>query len=129
MTKSTCRGMLLLAFAFGFVACDGQSPSGPTPPAPSVTAISPSKGSITITPSTDTVNAGDQMSVSWTAPEAGARDWLALFRVGGGYEDDWWDYTNGATSGTRKLTAPTRPGQFEFRCLLKAFSMWRAAAR
>ena len=58
------------------------------------------------------------MSVSWTAPEAGARDWLALFRVGGGYEDDWWDYTNGATSGTRTLTAPTRPGQFEFRYLL-----------
>ena len=34
MTKMTHRGMLLLAFAIGCAACDGQSPSAPTPPPP-----------------------------------------------------------------------------------------------
>ncbi len=58
------------------------------------------------------------MSVSWTAPGAQPGDWLALCKVGGGYEDDWWGPTNGATSGTRTLTAPTRPGQYQFRYLL-----------
>ena len=57
------------------------------------------------------------MSVSWTAPGAQPDVWLALFGVGGSYDDDWWDYTNGATSGTRTLTVPTRPGQYEFRYL------------
>ena len=72
----------------------------------------------TVTPSTDAVDAGGEMSVSWTAPGARAGDWLALFRVGGSYDDDWWGDTNGATSGTRTVTAPTRPGQYEFRYLL-----------
>ena len=72
----------------------------------------------TLTPSTNAVDAGGQMSVSWTAPGAQARDWIAVFRVGGSYDDDWWGPTNGATSGTHTLTAPTRPGQYEFRYLL-----------
>jgi hypothetical protein len=72
----------------------------------------------TVTPSTDVVDAGGQMSGSWTAPAARAGDWLALFRLGGSYEDDWWGDTNDATSGRRTLTAPTRPGQYEFRYLL-----------
>jgi len=198
MTKRTHQGMLLLAFAIGFAACDGQSPSGPTPlssaasRAPTVTAISPSTGStarptpvvisgtgflsgatvtvdvmagsvsvvnsttitaivparaaghadvvvtnpggsggtltaaftysfhepFTLTSSTDSVDAGGQMSVSWTAPGARAGDWIAVCRVGGGYEDDWYGLPNGATSGKYSLTAPTRPGQYEFRYLL-----------
>jgi hypothetical protein len=31
----------------------------------------------------------------------------------------WWRYTNGATSGTFNLTAPSQPGQYEFRYLLE----------
>ena len=58
------------------------------------------------------------MSVSWTASRARPGDWIAVFRVGGTYDDDWWDHTNGATSGTHTLTAPTRPGQYEFRYLV-----------
>src|SRR4029453_8012583 len=69
------------------------------------------------TSSTDGVDAGGRMSVSWTAPGARPNDWLALFKVGGSYDDDWWGNTNGATSGTLTLTAPTRPGQYEFRYL------------
>ena len=72
---------------------------------------------ITVTPSTGAVEAGGRMSVSWTAPGAQPGDWLALFKVGGGYDDDWWDDTNGATSGTLTLSAPTRPGQYQFRYL------------
>ena len=71
----------------------------------------------TVTPSTDAVDAGGQMSVSWTAPRAQLGDWIALCSVGGGYNDDWYGLTNGATSGTLTVTAPTRPGQYEFRYL------------
>jgi IPT/TIG domain len=73
---------------------------------------------VTVTPSTNAVDAGGQMSVSWTAPGARAGDWLALFRVGASYEDDWWGHTHGATAGTHTLTAPTRPGRYEFRYLM-----------
>jgi len=201
MTKSPHRGVVLLTFAIGLAACDGRSPSGPTPlpraapdtpGAPTVTAISPSTGStarhtpvmisgtgflhgatvtvdamalrvivvnsttitaiapahaagpadvvvinpggsggtlaaaftyafeepFTVTPGTNAVDAGGYMSVSWTAPGAQPGDWLALIRVGGSYDDDWWGPTNGETSGTRTLTAPTRPGQYEFRFLV-----------
>ena len=198
MTTSTHRGALLLAFAIGSAACDGQSPVRPTPlprvvpSAPTVTAISPSTGStvrptpvtisgtgflagatvtvdarvervivvnsttitaivparpagaadvvvtnpgglagalaaafiysleepVTVTPGTDAVDAGGQLSVSWTAPGARAGDWIALFPVGGSYDDDWWGETDGATSGTLTLIAPTRPGQYQFRYLL-----------
>jgi hypothetical protein len=188
MAKSAHRRVLLLAFAIGFTACDGRSPSGPTPlppAAPSVTAISPSTGStarptpvtisgtgflagatvtvdaialsvtalnstthaagpvdvvvtnpggsggtlrtaftynlegpFTLTSSADAVDAGGEMRVSWTAPGARAGDWLAVFRVGGSYDDDWWGGTGGATSGSHTLKAPTRPGLYEFRYLV-----------
>jgi hypothetical protein len=72
----------------------------------------------TVTPSTDAVDAGGRMSVSWTAPRPQPDDWLALFRVGGSYEDDWYGLINGEISGTRTLTAPTRRGQYEFRYLI-----------
>jgi len=72
----------------------------------------------TVTPGTDAVDAGGQMSVSWTAPVPQPGDWLALFRVGASYEDDWYGLINGETSGMRTLTAPTRPGQYEFRYLI-----------
>jgi hypothetical protein len=72
----------------------------------------------TLTPSTNVIDAGGQMSVSWTAPGARVGDWIAVFRVAGTYDDDWYGLTNGATSGTHTLTAPTRPGQYEFRYLV-----------
>jgi ABC-type glycerol-3-phosphate transport system substrate-binding protein len=72
----------------------------------------------TITPSTNVIDAGGQMSVSWTAPGGRAGDWIAVVRVGGSYDDDWYGLTNGATSGTHTVTAPARPGQYEFRYLV-----------
>ncbi len=70
------------------------------------------EGPFTVTPSTDLVDAGGRMSVSWTAPTARSGDWIALFKVGQGYDDDWYGLTKGATSGTLTVTAPTRPGQY-----------------
>jgi uncharacterized protein (TIGR03437 family) len=72
----------------------------------------------TLTPSTNVIDAGGQMSVSWTAPAGRAGDWIAVFRVGGSYDDDWYGLTNGATSGTHTLSVPTRQGQYEFRYLV-----------
>jgi IPT/TIG domain-containing protein len=74
-----------------------------------------------VTPTPNTVASGGQLSVSWTAPRGGAADWVGLFKVGDpntSYEDYWWKYTNGGTSGTFTLSAPTEPGQYEFRYLL-----------
>jgi hypothetical protein len=65
------------------------------------------------------VTPGGQLSVSWVAPAGGRADWVALFRVGDPNKSyGWWEYTNGATSGTLTLSAPTEAGQYEFRYLL-----------
>ena len=74
-----------------------------------------------LTADANAVRAGDQLKVSWTAPTGGVRDWIGLFKVGDpstNYESGWWQYTDGALSGTFTLTAPTQPGQYEFRYLL-----------
>lgn len=56
--------------------------------------------------------------MSWVA-QGGVWDWVALFKVGDRNENyGWWEYTNGATSGTLTLSAPTEAGQYEFRYLL-----------
>jgi hypothetical protein len=71
----------------------------------------------TLTAHTDTVVAGDQISVSWSVPRGELEDWIALCKVGQAYDDDWYDFTKGATSGTLTVAAPTQPGQYEFRYL------------
>lgn len=70
--------------------------------------------------SVNTVAAGGQLSVTWTAPKGGGSDWIGLFKVGDpntNYEL-WWKYTEGGVSGTLTLAAPAQPGQYEFRYLL-----------
>jgi hypothetical protein len=78
-------------------------------------------GTYTLAPSEHTVAPGGQLSISWTAPRGGVWDWIGLFKLGDpstNYESGWWKYTDGARSGTFTLTAPTQPGQYEFRYLL-----------
>ena len=75
-------------------------------------------GPFTLTPSINVVDVGGDMSVSWTAPAGRPGDWIAVFRVGASYEDEWYGLTKGATSGSHTLTAPARPGQYEFRYLV-----------
>jgi len=72
----------------------------------------------TLTPSTNVVDAGGEMSVSWTAPSGRRGDWIAIVRVGGSYNDDWYGLTNGAASGTHTVMVPAQPGQYEFRYLV-----------
>ena len=116
------RVSCLLAVLLVWPACGGSQPVLQNPIAPSVTLPAPSNPGAaptlpyTLTPSANAVIPGGQLSVSWTAPRGGARDWIGLFSVGAAACDHGWsEYTRGATSGTLALTAPTKPGEYEFR--------------
>src|SRR5207244_1882834 len=56
----------------------------------------------------------------WTAPagQTTALDWISFFKAGD-VNKNWgpWTYTNGATSGTFTVTAPSANGIYEFRYL------------
>lgn len=114
MTKRTRTGFMVLLLAQGLAACDARSPSAPsTTPQPP-----PIQEPYTLSASAITVTPGEQLSVSWTAPSAGSRDWIGLFTLGAGDCDHGWsEYTRGATSGTLTLNAPAQPGEYEFRYL------------
>ena len=68
------------------------------------------------------VTPGSTLTVSWTAPQGRSRwDWIGLFKYAAAnisYNDGWYDYTNGAPSGTFKVIAPSDPGEYEFRYLV-----------
>jgi hypothetical protein len=74
---------------------------------------------VSLTVSPNGVVSGAQLDVSWVAPSGRPPlDWIALINLGDAsesYENGWWRYTNGATSGTLTLSAPTQPGEYEFR--------------
>jgi hypothetical protein len=59
--------------------------------------------------------------VSWSAPHGcSALDWIGFFKIGESstnYLSRWWSYTDGASTGTLRLSAPADPGQYEFRYL------------
>jgi hypothetical protein len=79
-------------------------------------------GHVSLTVSPNGVVSGAQLEVSWVAPSGRSPlDWIALVNLGDAnedYEHGWWQYTRGATSGTLTLSAPTQPGEYEFRYLL-----------
>ena len=62
---------------------------------------------------------GSLVNVSWVAPPGrDPADWVGLFKVGApneAYEQLWWDYTNGTSSGSKSVLTPLTPGQYEFR--------------
>jgi len=104
------------------------SPSAPTPP-PALPAPVPvpvpvpvALQGVSLTSNPSVVTAGGQLGVSWVAPSGrSAWDWIGLFKVADpstSYENGWWQYTNGAVSGTLTLSAPTQPGEYEFRYLV-----------
>jgi hypothetical protein len=92
----------------------------------------------TLTASPSVVTAGGQLAISWVTPAGrgciGGGDWLALYKVGdpdetgatNGHSDIWYDHLCGATSGTWRLSAPSQPGQYEFRYLLGSGSVARS---
>jgi hypothetical protein len=77
-------------------------------------------GAVSLTPSSSPVASGGQLDLRWVAPSGRPfDDWVALFKVGEpNTAYGWWAYTRGVTSGTLTLTAPTEPGQYEFRYLV-----------
>jgi hypothetical protein len=118
MIRSTRTAIALIVVAQGLVGCDGANPRSPVAPStvPIIQQPPSSRGIYTLTSSASTVIPGGVLGVSWTASAAAARDWIGLFKVGAAACDHGWsEYTNGATSGTRTLTAPTQSGQYEFR--------------
>ena len=77
--------------------------------------------SFSIVSSAAVVTANGPLSVTWKTSAAGPSDWIGLFRKESpntAYNSGWYQYTNGAASGTFTLTAPAALGEYEFRYLL-----------
>jgi hypothetical protein len=106
------------------LGCGSSLPAGPTPTSVTPAAATPapvaSEAVYTVTTGTNAVAPGGPLSVSWTASPKGGNDWIGLFKKGDpNTAHDWWSgWTEGATSGTFALSAPTQAGQYEFRYLL-----------
>jgi uncharacterized protein (TIGR03437 family) len=91
-----------------------------------------------LTASPSLVTAGAQLTMSWVAPSgrgcSGGGDWIAIYKVGdpditgaaNGHSDLWFVHLCGATSGTSTLSAPTQPGQYEFRYMVGDTSVARS---
>lgn len=81
------------------------------------TAASSAGYTVTATPSS--VNVGDTITVSWTAPSGRpGNDWIGLFQSGAPNTAYlWYQFTGGAASGAVNVAAPTTSGQYEFRYL------------
>jgi hypothetical protein len=87
---------------------------------PAVTVPAPPPGSTpTLTLSATTVSPGGQVTVTLTNGPGGASDWLGFTAVGtpdGANQYVQWVYVGaGVTTRTWTVTAPTTPGQYEFR--------------
>ncbi|MDQ3668519.1 MAG: DUF1800 family protein [Acidobacteriota bacterium] len=91
----------------------GGAPT-PTPtPVPTPTPIP----SFSVMASPSTVNPGQTITVTWTAPAGRpANDWVGLYKVGDP-ETSYlsYQYTAGAASGNASFTAPGQAGQYEVR--------------
>lgn len=71
---------------------------------------------INLTASPASVTAGGDLTVNWS-DTGGGDDWIGLFKVGDPNESyGWWEYVGGG-AGTRTVSAPLVPGQYEFRYL------------
>ncbi len=111
-------GLYYLARGGGGAVYKIEYTVNPTPtPTPTPSPIS----GYSLTASPSVVAPGGALSVSWTAPSGRpATDWIGLYRVGAPNSDFlWWQYTQGATSGTLTTNAPSEAGQYEFRYLLE----------
>ena len=79
-----------------------------------------STAGFTVSATPDSVNLGDTITVSWTAPLGRpSNDWVGLFQVGAPNSAYlWYQFTGGTVSGTATVAAPSPAGQYEFRYLL-----------
>ena len=90
-----------------------------TSPAVAVSAPPPPGSTPTLTVGATTVSPGGQVTVALTNGPGGANDWLGFTTVGspdGSGQYLQWVYVGaGVTTRTWTVTAPTTPGQYEFR--------------
>ena len=131
MTISAQVWCLALLLGLGGAGCGGD---GRSPAAPSPAGLLQESAIYTATASAHTVTAGAPLSVSWSAPSTyadgqtdGRFDWVGLFKLDEPTTSHYWEEgTRGAASGTLTLSAPTRPGQSEFRYLRNGEDVARA---
>ena len=118
IVRSRLAQVTLAAVLGMTLGCGASSPAGPTPRP--VTPAPVARGAYTVTASRNTVAPGGQLNVSWTTSIEGHNDWIGLFKRGdANTAHSWWvGWTDGATSGTFTLSAPSQPGEYEFRYLL-----------
>src|SRR5215475_14938676 len=84
-----------------------------------IPAVAQSSFTLSATPSQ--VAPSGQLTINWAAPSGRpTTDWIALYKVGNPNTTyGSWQYTQGATSGSFNVTAPTQSGLYEFRYLLQ----------
>lgn len=112
------RAAIVLACALGLAGCDDGPAFRPLPSSPSPTLSSPPTpvDGYAISVSPESVTSGGDLRVTWTAPKGGTWDWIGIFVVGArNCDHGWYEYTDGALSGTVTFKAPAQPGQYEFR--------------
>lgn len=114
--------IVTVAALLGITAgCGATSPGGPTPAATVVPIPPPTRpGTFILTPSTNSVARGAELSVTWTVSSAGeGSDWIAFSKVNDPNTLHAWSaFTEGKTSGTFTLRAPGQAGLYEFRYLV-----------
>ena len=103
-------------YEFRYLLNNGFSDSARSQTVTVATPASP----YSLTSSAVSVQAGQSISVNWTSPSGSSKDWISLYKIGDpntAYDRNRWRYTNGASAGTFATTAPTAPGNYEFRYL------------
>lgn len=86
-----------------------------SPPPPPIVSPPPPGSNLSLTATPNPVMPGAPLSLTWTGPPTrAAKDWLGLSAAGTTFPLGWMVYTGGAPGGTVTLTAPTKPGLYEF---------------
>ena len=77
---------------------------------------------VSLTASPRIVDAGGELTVSWTVSGShSSLDWIGFFGVGvpsTGFQEGYWEYVGTSLSGTLTVRAPFQSGEYEFRYLL-----------
>jgi hypothetical protein len=118
------QSLFAAILGISLVGCGASVASLPTGPTSTpVTVASPDVDGYTVIAGTNNVARGGQLSVRWTSAIGYVEDTISLSKVGVRDVAGWGRPTGAATSGTFTFTAPTEPGQYEFRYLLEDLSV------
>jgi Ca-activated chloride channel family protein len=94
-------------------------------PSGSAYLLTPVATAVTLSAPTS-VAPGQPVTLQWNAPASRAShtgDWVGFYRADDpnwANDPDRWTYTQGNTTGSLSINAPSTPGQYEFRYLLDA---------